>query len=74
MSVALCSQAWQRQDLHVVLVNPQIPQNTGNVARTCAATAVGLHLVEPLGFQLDDKKCVVRGQLYLSCAKLLLCC
>ncbi|EFJ50659.1 hypothetical protein VOLCADRAFT_45595, partial [Volvox carteri f. nagariensis] len=40
----------------VVLVHPQIPQNTGNVARTCAATAAPLHLVGPLGFQLDDRK------------------
>lgn len=47
---------WQREDLHVVLVHPQIPQNTGNVARTCAATSVALHLVGPTGFKLDDAK------------------
>jgi hypothetical protein len=48
---------WQhRPDLNLVLVHPQIPQNAGNVARTCAATRVALHLVEPLGFELDDKK------------------
>lgn len=46
---------WRRPDLNVVLVNPQIPQNTGNVARTCAATSVGLHLVGPLGFSIDDR-------------------
>lgn len=40
--------------LHVVLVEPEIPPNTGNVARLCAATGVHLHLVEPLGFRLDD--------------------
>jgi tRNA (cytidine/uridine-2'-O-)-methyltransferase len=40
--------------LQVVLVSPQIPPNTGNVARTCAVTASRLHLVEPLGFALDD--------------------
>ena len=40
---------------HVVLVEPEIPQNTGNIARTCAATGCTLHLVEPLGFQIDDK-------------------
>jgi tRNA (cytidine/uridine-2'-O-)-methyltransferase len=34
----------------------QIPQNTGNIARSCAATNVALHLVAPLGFELDDKK------------------
>jgi tRNA (cytidine/uridine-2'-O-)-methyltransferase len=40
--------------LHVALVEPQIPPNTGNVARLCAATATSLHLIEPLGFSLDD--------------------
>ena len=42
--------------LNIVLVEPQIPQNTGNVARTCAATGAKLHLVEPMGFRVDDKK------------------
>lgn len=41
--------------LHVVLVEPEIPPNTGNIARTCAATGSVLHLVEPLGFSIDDK-------------------
>ena len=41
--------------LHIVLVEPEIPQNTGNIARTCAATGSELHLVEPLGFRLEDK-------------------
>lgn len=41
--------------LHIVLVNPEIPQNTGNIARTCAATGCMLHLIEPLGFSLADK-------------------
>lgn len=41
--------------LHVVLYNPEIPQNTGNIMRTCAATGACLHLIEPLGFRLDDK-------------------
>jgi tRNA (cytidine/uridine-2'-O-)-methyltransferase len=47
-----------RQDapLHVVLVEPQIPPNTGNVARLCAATGCALHLVEPLGFSIDDRE------------------
>ncbi|MGN1077161.1 MAG: tRNA (cytidine(34)-2'-O)-methyltransferase [Candidatus Gallimonas sp.] len=40
---------------HVVLVEPEIPQNTGNIARTCAATGCVLHLVRPLGFELSDK-------------------
>lgn len=42
--------------LNIVLVEPQIPQNTGNIARTCAATGARLHLVEPMGFQPDDSK------------------
>ena len=41
--------------MHVVLVNPEIPQNTGNIARTCAATGAMLHLIRPLGFELSDK-------------------
>jgi tRNA (cytidine/uridine-2'-O-)-methyltransferase len=41
--------------LHVVLVSPQIPPNTGNVARTCAVTGSRLHLVGPIGFSLDEK-------------------
>ena len=42
--------------LNIVLIEPQIPQNTGNVARTCAATGSRLHLVGPMGFTVDDKK------------------
>ena len=41
--------------LNIVLVEPEIPQNTGNIIRTCAATGSTLHLVKPLGFSLDDK-------------------
>ena len=41
--------------LHIVLVEPQIPPNTGNVARLCAATGCALHLIEPLGFSIDDR-------------------
>jgi tRNA (cytidine/uridine-2'-O-)-methyltransferase len=40
---------------HIVLVEPEIPANTGNIARTCAATGTHLHLVRPLGFDTDDK-------------------
>ncbi|MET3545079.1 tRNA (cytidine/uridine-2'-O-)-methyltransferase [Paenibacillus favisporus] len=40
--------------LHIVLVEPEIPANTGNIARTCAATGAHLHLVKPLGFRTDD--------------------
>ena len=42
--------------LNLVLVEPEIPQNTGNIARTCAATGARLHLVRPMGFEPDDKK------------------
>ena len=42
--------------LNIVLVEPQIPQNTGNIARTCAATGARLHIVRPMGFTVDDKK------------------
>lgn len=41
---------------NIVLVEPEIPQNTGNIARTCAATGSGLHIVKPMGFEIDDKK------------------
>lgn len=42
--------------LNIVLVQPQIPQNTGNIARTCAATGAALHLVKPMGFTVTDAK------------------
>lgn len=42
--------------IHVVLAEPEIPQNTGNIARTCAATGAALHLIKPLGFEIDDRK------------------
>ncbi|MGN1150241.1 MAG: tRNA (uridine(34)/cytosine(34)/5-carboxymethylaminomethyluridine(34)-2'-O)-methyltransferase TrmL [Sutterella sp.] len=41
--------------LHIVLVNPEIPPNTGNIARSCAATGSVLHLVKPLGFDISEK-------------------
>lgn len=43
-------------DINIVLVEPEIPQNTGNIARTCAAIGASLHLVKPLGFEIDDRK------------------
>ena len=43
-------------DINIVLVEPEITQNTGNIARTCAATGASLHLVKPLGFEIDDRK------------------
>lgn len=41
--------------MHIVLVEPEIPQNTGNIARTCALTGTTLHLVKPLGFSVEDR-------------------
>lgn len=52
--------------MHVVLYAPEIPQNTGNIARTCAATRTGLILIEPLGFQLSDKYMKRAGLDYFS--------
>lgn len=42
-------------NLHIVLHEPEIPQNTGNIARTCAITGASLHLIKPLGFKTDEK-------------------
>jgi tRNA (cytidine/uridine-2'-O-)-methyltransferase len=50
--------------MHVVLVEPEIPPNTGNVARLCAATNTTLHLIEPFGFKLDDKQLKRAGMDY----------
>lgn len=43
-------------DINIVLHEPEIPQNTGNIARTCAATGAALHIIKPMGFTIDDKK------------------
>jgi tRNA (cytidine/uridine-2'-O-)-methyltransferase len=50
--------------MNIVLVEPEIPPNTGNVARLCAATKARLHLIEPFGFQLDDKQLKRAGMDY----------
>ncbi len=42
--------------MNIVLHEPEIPQNTGNIARTCAATGARLHIIKPMGFEIDDKK------------------
>ena len=52
--------------INVVLVEPEIPQNTGNIARTCAATGTDLYLIEPLGFRLEDKYMKRAGLDYFS--------
>ena len=50
--------------MHIVLVEPEIPPNTGNVARLCAATKTTLHLIEPFGFKLDDAQLKRAGMDY----------
>ena len=56
--------------LHIVFVEPEIPPNTGNIARTCAATGSVLHLVKPLGFCIDDKSLKRAGLDYWPFVKL----
>ena len=56
--------------MHIVMVNPEIPPNTGNVARTCAATGSVLHLVKPLGFSIDDRSLKRAGLDYWPYVKL----
>jgi tRNA (cytidine/uridine-2'-O-)-methyltransferase len=50
--------------MHIVLVEPEIPPNTGNIARLCAATGSTLHLIEPLGFEIDDRRLKRAGMDY----------
>ena len=56
--------------IHLVLVEPEIPPNTGNIARSCAATESVLHLVKPLGFSIDDKQMKRAGLDYWPFIKL----
>ena len=56
--------------LHIVLVEPEIPQNTGNIARTAAATNCVLHLVKPLGFDISEKAVKRAGLDYWSSVKI----
>ena len=56
--------------IHIVLVEPEIPPNTGNIARSCAATGAMLHLVKPLGFSIDDKSLKRAGLDYWPYVKL----
>ncbi len=50
--------------LNLVLLEPEIPQNTGNIARTCAATGARLHMIRPFGFEIDNKKLKRAGMDY----------
>lgn len=52
--------------IHIVLYEPEIPQNTGNIMRTCVATGCKLHLIEPLGFRLNDKTIKRSGVNYIE--------
>lgn len=51
---------------HIVLVHPAIPQNTGNIMRTCVATNTSLHIIKPMSFTLDDKKMKRAGLDYID--------
>lgn len=51
---------------HIVLFEPEIPQNTGNIMRTCVATDTKLHLIKPLGFSLDEKHLIRSGVNYID--------
>ena len=50
--------------MNIILHQPEIPQNTGNIGRTCVATGTSLHLIEPLGFRLDEKSIKRAGMDY----------
>ena len=52
--------------INIVLYQPEIPMNTGNIMRTCAGTDVKLHLIEPLGFSLDEKSVKRSGANYID--------
>ena len=52
--------------IHLVQFNPEIPQNTGNIMRTCAATDIKLHLIKPMGFTLDEKSIKRAGANYVN--------
>lgn len=56
--------------MHIILYQPEIPQNTGNIGRTCVATGTDLHLIEPLGFRFNDKMIKRSGMDYLEQLKL----
>ena len=68
MSTKLAAVLWAAANVQVVLVYPEIPPNTGNIMRLCANTGAGLHLIEPLGFPLDDAKMRRAGSDYCDVA------
>ena len=62
-----------RYMFHIVLLEPEIPSNTGNIGRTCVATGTKLHLIEPLGFRLNEKNLKRAGMDYWLGFALTLC-
>ncbi len=56
--------------MNIVLLEPEIPQNTGNIIRTCTVTGARLHLIEPLGFSLDEKNVKRAGMDYVDLSKI----
>ena len=61
-TILMADFAWgEKMTLNIVIVEPKIPQNTGNIARTCAATGARLHIVGPMAFEIDDSKLTRAG-------------
>ena len=56
MQIAKIKEIGRIHSMHIVLHQPEIPANTGNIGRTCVATGTVLHLIEPLGFQINEKQ------------------
>ena len=63
ISVQFCKTEW-REVMNVILLEPEIPQNTGNIGRTCCATGTKLHLIEPMGFRINEKNLKRAGMDY----------
>lgn len=59
-----CGKETADSEMHIILHQPEIPANTGNIGRTCAASGSSLHLIEPLGFRLDEKSVKRSGMDY----------
>ena len=64
MSHKTVEEEGENRMLNIVLLEPEIPANTGNIGRTCVATGTSLHLIEPLGFRLNEKEIKRAGMDY----------
>ena len=64
MKVVLVKIMLERRIYDIVLLEPEIPQNTGNIGRTCCATGTKLHLIEPMGFRINEKSLKRAGMDY----------